>query len=73
MKNPTTARKQVEAIKSKLIAKAKKGGLYENFGDTEFRKLNDHENCDPYGTPEQREIHSIVMGFSDWCMNYEGQ
>jgi hypothetical protein len=61
----------INRIKSKLIEQARKKGLVENFGQTEIRKLFDQ--CDPYGTPEQRKIHAMVQQLDKWAMEYEGK
>jgi hypothetical protein len=62
--------KEIEKTKQKLIEKAKKNGLYENFGQNEVRKLEDkHINSSDY-TREMNEKRLIVSRFSVWCMNY---
>jgi hypothetical protein len=51
---------EIENIKKKLIQKAVKKGIYENFGQNEIRDLQDK-----YGyTPEIKE-------FDDWAMNFD--
>ena len=50
----------ISKFKKQLIAKAKKKGLYENFGQTEVSKLEDK-----YGRT------SSVAEFDEWVMNYD--
>ena len=50
----------IEKEKKALIAKAKKSGIYEDFGQTEVRKLEDK-----YGYTQN------VKMFDDWCMNFD--
>ena len=71
MKTATQAISKVNALKRKLTDKAKHEGLTENFGQNEVRKLRDHENCDPFGTTEQRTIAAIIDSFDEWCMNFD--
>jgi hypothetical protein len=70
MNNIRQAHSVINKAKKKLIDKAAKQGLTENFGEAEVRKLLDQ--CDPYGAPEQRVIHSMVQEFENWTMNYTG-
>lgn len=51
--------KEIEKTKIKLINKAKKIGLYENFGQTEVRALEDK-----FG------YTLAIKNFDNWCMNY---
>jgi hypothetical protein len=70
MKNLTAARRKIEATKNRLIAKAAKSGLYENFGQDEVRKFIDTLGGDAYGTDEERAIDRAIQAFSSWAMNY---
>lgn len=68
-KSPTkeNLRKMIERRKAKLIEKAKKDGLYEDFGQKEVRELEDKiESEELYG-----EKGKIIRSFSDWCMNFD--
>lgn len=61
---------EIAGIKRSLIKKAKKKGIWENFGQKEIRKLQDkytYTMChnDPY-----HEIHRAVMSFEDWCISF---
>ena len=50
----------IEKVKKELILKAKKDGVYENFGQNEVRSL-----WDEYGYTVD------VEAFDNWCMTYE--
>jgi len=69
METIASAQRKISVIKNKLIAKAKKEGLCENFGQNEIHKL--YDQCDPHGTPDQRTIHAMVQGLDNWAMNYD--
>jgi len=51
--------RDVASEKKKLIREAKKKGIYENFGQTEVRKLRDK-----YGSIKE------VEEFDNWAMNF---
>ena len=69
-------RKKVFQAKRKLIRKADNGGIYENFGQKENRKLEDiafqiiHDGSRPM--TERKEASSIMTEFSVWAENYTG-
>jgi hypothetical protein len=65
------AEKAIAATKAKLIAQAKRKGLSETFGQKEVRMLEDKFSANPHGSPEQREIFSLIDRFRDWTMDYE--
>ena len=60
----------ISRAKSMLIEKAKKDGLYENFGQNEVRAIKEKfvDLCD-YST-EMNTIRSKIDRFDEWCMNY---
>ena len=60
-------------FKSKMIAKAQKSGIVENFGQSELRKLQDKYGYNPYGTTKEREICAKIDALDNWCMNYDGK
>ena len=60
----------IRSAKNRLTYVARKKGICENFGQTDVRKMRDHENCNPYGTPEQRNIAAMVDSFDNWCQNF---
>jgi hypothetical protein len=51
---------EINKAKKKLINKAKKSGLYENFGQKEVRQLSDK-----FG------YTSEVQQFDNWAMNFD--
>jgi len=69
MKEATT-RRAIEQAKTRLKRKAKAKGLWEDFGQDQVRAMRDHENCNPYGTQEQRNIAAMVDQFDNWCQNF---
>lgn len=53
-----------------LIEEAKKNGLYENFGQTEVRRIEDKFiNSSDY-TREMNESRDKLRYFSNWCSRY---
>ena len=62
---PSELRKQVEEHKNRLMNKARKQGLYENFGQKEVRELKDKIGC---WEPSNAELHQIIDNFDSWCM-----
>ncbi len=64
--DPNEVRKRIEQYRRNLRARAKRRGLYENFGQNEVRKLYDEfgeVQTDP-------EIRRMMWEFDDWCGNY---
>jgi hypothetical protein len=65
--------KEIEKTKNSLLIKAKKNGLYENFGEVEIRKLKDKFiNFSNY-TREMNMIRNLIDGFDYWCGNVSDQ
>jgi len=62
MKTEKEIIREINTIKEKLIKKAKSKGLYENFGEKE---------CD-YLFEKYPDQTSLINGFFNWCINYEG-
>ena len=62
-------KKDVAKVKRRLIRQAKKQGLWENFGQKEFRDLSDkyfqhiHDNVNT----------EPIFDFQEWSMNYDGR
>ena len=69
----TTVRKDVERVRAKLIRQAKREGLRENFGQRDWRKLNDKYFGLAYGDPNERAAYALVASLHDWCMTYTGR
>lgn len=58
--------------KRKLINKAKKQGLYENFGQDEVNAIEDKFiNSSDYSS-EMNANRRLIQMFDEWCMNYAG-
>ena len=57
----------IARIKKQLIAKAKRKGLYENFGQKEVRKLKGKYPTGYMG--EERINMDAIQEFSNWAMN----
>lgn len=65
--DPEQVRKRIEAYKRKLRARAKQRGLYENFGNKEFRALTDE-----FGVVQSdARIRAMMNEFRDWCGSYD--
>lgn len=64
----------IQKIKSKLIEKAEKKGIYENFGQKEVRELKDKylSKLEPYSKDWMRACLEIDS-FNNWAMNYTGR
>jgi len=75
MRNLTDEEKRVKKkverdiirYKEQLKKKARKKGIYENFGQKEVTEL-----IDKVGSPltYSTEIGVIISKFDDWCMNF---
>lgn len=57
-------------FKAKMTEKAKKGGLYENFGQKEIEQLKERYGYNPYGTDKERQIVSQIDNLSAWAENF---
>jgi hypothetical protein len=64
--------KEIEKTKNNLLIKAKKNGLYENFGEVEIRKLKDNYINSSY-TREMNIIRNLIDNFDHWCGNVSDQ
>ena len=62
--------RDIEKQKAKLIAKAMKKGIYENFSQKEVRKLEDKHLT--YYSEDMNAKRREIEGFDDWCMDYCG-
>lgn len=61
----------IKKFKAQLIARAKKKGLYENFGQEEVRKLEDKYKCNTDYSDKGRENWKKLREFDEWCMNFD--
>jgi hypothetical protein len=60
----------IEAAKRKLIKKAERKGLYENFGQKEVRELEDKYTRMTDFHYERQLILKALERFSTWCSHY---
>jgi hypothetical protein len=67
-----TLQKAIAAKKKALTEKAKKSGLYEDFGQKEVRKLEDKYASVLDYSPKGKENRNSLLAFEEWCINYEG-
>lgn len=58
---------EVARLKQKLIIKATKKGLYENFGQNEVRYLSDK-----YHVFFRHDMAEELIAFEEWAQTYEG-
>jgi len=58
--------KEIEKTKNSLLIKAKKNGLYENFGQVEIRKLKDKFIDFASYTNEMKLIRKSIDNFDYW-------
>lgn len=56
--------RDIEKTKKRLIARAKKQGLYENFGDKEVRELEERYS-------KSIIIPTPILEFFDWCNSFD--
>lgn len=60
--------RRIASYKKKLVAKAKRKGIYENFGQDEVRKLRDFVSWDADYAAKIR----VIDEFDNWVSTYEG-
>lgn len=60
----------IKHLKVKLIAKAKRNGIYENFGQEEVRSLEENFIDGSVHTVEMNRKRKLIRYFDEWCMNY---
>lgn len=63
-------RKEIEKQKRKLVAKAKKSGLYENFGQKECDDIECKFGINSYDQ-KMRHCYYLIREFENWCMNFD--
>lgn len=62
----------IKRAKEKLIKKAEKEGLYENFGREEIRMIKDKFIDTSDYTDEMNRNRDKLHNFSEWCSRYGG-
>lgn len=65
--------KEIEKTKNSLLIKAKKNGLYENFGQVEIRNLKDKFINSASYTNEMNLIRKSIDNFDYWLGNVSDQ
>lgn len=60
----------IEKSKKQLIEKARKKGIYENFGEKETRELKDKFINSSSFTSEMNEKRQLISNFDNWAMNF---
>lgn len=55
----------------KLIKKAKKNGLYENFGQDEVRAIEEKFIDTSSYTDEMNTNRAMLSNFNNWAMNFD--
>jgi len=69
----TKLEKEIEKTKNSLLIKAKKNGLYENFGQVEIKKLKDKFINSSSYTNEMNIIRKLIDDFDYFCSNVSDQ
>jgi len=75
MKNllsPQQVQSKVNKTKARLVKKWNKSGGYENFGQTEVRKLSAAVLDSSDRSSEMQEIRDIIQDFNDWAVDFDG-
>jgi len=62
--------RSIDTVKHDLILSAEKNGVYENFGQRDYRVLHDKfiDTCD-YSS-EMNNARNALSAFSDWAATY---
>lgn len=66
--------REIASSKKKLLNRAKKRGLWENFGDKEIRKIEEkYSDYYKYNYVDitSNTIRKMIEVFRDWCYNLE--
>jgi len=62
--------KEIRKIKERLIEKAKREGLYENFGQKEIRMLEDKFIDSSDYSREMNKRRKRLSEFREWCESF---
>ncbi len=62
----------IETAKAILTLREKKGGIYENFGDYEYKKIEDKFIDITDYSKEMNSNRDKLKRFFDWCGTYAG-
>ena len=70
MSKTQKAEKAIQDFKNRLIRKAKRIGLWENFGQEEVGVLESQYNLCRYSqNDENKKVWKLIRAFDTWCMN----
>ena len=62
----------LDNFREKMIEKAKKEGLSENFGQEELKKLKNECDYNPWGnTLEAQQVAEAIDDLDEWLMNLD--
>lgn len=62
----------IKKMKSILVAKAKRKGIFENFGQNEVRLLKDkYASMREGDSDSMRFVDEKIDSFESWCMNFD--
>lgn len=62
-----TLREDIQKAKEELKEKARREGMWENFGQKKVRELKGKYDYAAYGFTE---MNRLIDRFEEWCMNY---
>lgn len=65
--------KDIRKEKLKLIERAKKKGIYDNFRQKEYMKLQDKWNkyIGVFDSETDKRINEELSDFINWCINFD--
>lgn len=61
------AEKKIKQTRLKLINKARKRGVWENFGNKERRELEDQFLFKGNSFEETQKLNQMIFEFDEWC------
>jgi hypothetical protein len=64
--------REIQKTKKRLANRAKRNGLWENFGQKDVHKIKDKFDYHSlsYGSEEERTMAREIEVFNNWCMNF---
>lgn len=65
-------KKDIQKIKKRLIDKASKSGIYENFGQKEISLLHDSYIDISNYSEEMNLKRRLIANFNEWVISYNG-
>lgn len=64
--------RDIDKTRTKLIARAKAKGIYENFGQKEIMVLKEKWFVNGLDYLEEKNMRNILNEFDNWCAWYNG-